>query len=88
MQVASAKPSAGGGELYAQGLDSENQGDVAKAVKLYKQAAAKGSGPAARKLGDIFGSGKGNVQRDYQESLRWYARARKSGEDIPEARAR
>jgi len=88
VQVASAQPSVSSAALYQQGLAAENGGDVKGAVKLYRRAASAGSGPAAKKLGDIFGSGKGEVGRDYQESLRWYAVARKSGEAVPEAKAR
>src|ERR1035438_7545854 len=81
----SVQPSVSPDALYKQGLALEEQGSVAKAVKLYQQAGRQGNGPAAKKLGDIFGSGKSDVPRDYQESLRWYAVARKSGESVPEA---
>jgi serine/threonine-protein kinase len=55
---------------------------------LFKQAASAGNGPAAKRLGDIFGNGKGDVGRDYQESLRWYGVARKSGETVQEVKPR
>jgi len=58
------------------------------AVKLYRDAARNGSGQAAKLLGDIYSNGKGDVGRDYQESLRWYAIAERAGVKVERARAR
>ena len=40
---------------------------------------------AARKLGDIYGRGAGDVPRDYEESIKWYEVARSRGVDVPKA---
>jgi tRNA A-37 threonylcarbamoyl transferase component Bud32 len=74
--------------LLKQGQTAESSGDVRAAVKLYRDAARNGSGQAAKLLGDIYNNGKGDVGRDYQESLRWYAIAEKAGVKVERARSR
>src|SRR6185369_4296871 len=73
---------ANGPELFARASELESQGKVAEAVKLYVAAANADHGPAAKKLGDIYSGGKGDVSQDYTASLRWYQRARQLGEKI------
>jgi len=80
--AASAPPAKGTDALYSQGLALEEQGNVVEAVKLYEQAAKAGSGPAAKKLGEIYGKGKGGVVRDGQASLRYFALAKQRGESV------
>ena len=46
---------------------------------MYKR---QGNGEAAKLLGDIFSTGKGEVSRDYAESLRWYKIAENAGVKI------
>ena len=58
------------------------------AVRFYTQAARAGDGHAAKLLGDIYSTGRGNVPRDYAESLRWYAIAEKAGVKVERARSR
>ena len=79
------KPAAGAGSLMEQASAAEQGGRVGEAVRLYKQAVAAGSGAAAKRLGDIYGRGAGDVGRDYQESLRFYDIARSRGENVPKA---
>ena len=74
--------------LFQQGQEVEAKGDVRAAVKLYTQAARAGDGQAAKVLGDIFSSGRGNVQRDYVASLRWYKIAEKAGVKVERAGSR
>ncbi len=74
--------------LLKEGKSAEDNGDAKAAIKLYRQAYRNGSGEAAKRIGDIFVDGKGNVQRDYAESLVWYARAEKRGVAVERARAR
>jgi TPR repeat protein len=62
----------------------EQKGDWAGALQAYHDAAEQGHGPAQKRLGDIYGSGQGDVQRDYDTSLRWYKRAQDQGEQIPQ----
>src|SRR6185503_1338862 len=71
-----------GSELFARASELESQGKVSEAVKLYTVAANADHGPSAKKLGDIFSGGKGDVGQDYTASLRWHAKARALGEKI------
>ena len=72
--------------LLKQGQAAETGGDVRAAVRFYTQAARAGNGEAAKLLGDIYSNGRGNVPRDYAESLRWYVIAEKAGIKIERAR--
>lgn len=63
----------------------EQKGDWTGAMQAYHEAAEQGHGPAQKRLGDIYGTGGyGDVQRDYDTSLRWYKRAQDQGEQIPQ----
>ncbi len=68
---------------YQQGLRLEHRGDVKAAVDAYRVSADGGHGMAQRKLGDLYGTGKDGVQRDYETSLRWYWRTQEQGLEIP-----
>jgi len=68
---------------YQEGLNLERRGDLRAAVDAYREAADSGHGMAQRKLGDIYGTGKDGVERDYENSLRWYTRTRDQGIDVP-----
>jgi len=68
---------------YSDARELERAGDWAAAMQAYYDAAVRGHGPAQRRLGDIYANGKGDVQQDYETSLRWYQRAREQGEGIP-----
>ena len=65
------------------GLALEHRGDENGAFIAYMNAAEQGYPPAQRKLGEIYDSGNSAVKRDYEESIRWYQKAREGGEDIP-----
>jgi TPR repeat protein len=82
-----AKPAVDAGSVaavrYGDGQKLERSGDWAGAMQAYLDAAEQGHGPAQKRLGDIYGSGQGDVQRDYDTSLRWYKRAQEQGEQIP-----
>jgi serine/threonine-protein kinase len=85
-EQAIAKPVASAGspsELFQQARSLEGEGRYAEAVRLYKQAANAGHGPASKRLGEIYLKGAKGVSRDYAESVRWYAKARQQGMDIP-----
>ena len=69
---------------YDDGRQLERAGNWAAAMQAYHEAAASGHGPAQKRLGDIYGNGQGDVQRDYETSLRWYQRAREQGIEIPQ----
>ncbi len=66
-------------ELMQDGKAAEARGDIRAAVRLYVRATRGGSGEAAKLLGDIFANGKGDVAKDYAESLKYYAIAEKAG---------
>jgi len=68
---------------YREGRLLERRGDLPAAVEAYRDAGQNGDGMAQRKLGDIYGTGKGAVARDYETSLRWYRRMQDQGIEIP-----
>ncbi len=68
---------------YQQGLRLEHRGDVKGAVEAYRFAADSGHGMAQRKLGDIYGTGKDGIERDYETSLRWYWKTQEQGLEVP-----
>ena len=68
---------------YQNALNLEARGEMRAAVEAYRQAADNGHGMAQKKLGDIYGTGKGGIERDYVTSLRWYQKTRAQGIAIP-----
>ena len=66
----------------------EAGGNVKGAVRLYLRAVKEGDFNAAKALGDIYAEGKGDVGKDYADSLRYYQLAEKNGVEVPRARAR
>ena len=65
--------------LFQQGREAESSGNIKQAVRLYVRAVRAGEFDAAKSLGDIFADGKGDVTKDYAESLKYYAIAEKNG---------
>ncbi len=57
-------------------------GTVSQAVKLLTKAADAGSGAAARRLGEIYAGGAGDVAADTAEADRWYGIAASLGERV------
>lgn len=70
-------------QSHVHGLALEHRGDEKGAFVAFLDAAENGYPPAQRKLGEIYDSGNAAVKRDYEESIRWYQKAREGGEDIP-----
>ena len=62
---------------------AEQEGKLRDAVRFYKKAVAAGNAAAAKRLGDIYSSGQGEVTRDYAESVKYYKIARDGGQDVP-----
>ncbi len=87
VQVAGAAPAtaAVGADLMAEARKLEAEGKYKEAVRLYRRAARAGSGPAAKRLGEIYDRGVPGVERDYAESLQWYELARQRGETVETA---
>ena len=73
---------------HAAGLALEKRGDEQGAFTAYLAAAELGHPPAQRKLGEIYDSGNHAVKRNYEESIRWYQKAREGGEDVPPQKPR
>ena len=65
----------------AQGM--ERGGNHKGALEAYLASAEAGYGPAQRRLGEIYDRGSPATARDYQQSLRWYEKARAQGVEIP-----
>jgi TPR repeat protein len=72
-----------GAAHYSNARELERAGHWNAAMEKYLEAAVIGHGPAQKRLGDIYGNGQGDVNRDYETSLRWYQRAREQGVEIP-----
>jgi uncharacterized protein len=70
------------------GLLMENRGDERGAYIAFREAAEGGYAPAQRRLGEIYDSGNSVVPRNYEESIRWYQKARDGGEQIPPPKPR
>ena len=70
-------------QRHAQGLVLDHRGDDHGAFIAFLAAAEGGYPPAQRKLGEIYDSGNSAVKRDFEESIRWYQKARAGGENIP-----
>ena len=66
----------------------ERSKDDHGAFVAFTQAAQNGHPPAQLKLGDLYGHGNAAVTRDYEESLRWYEKARENGEEVPPIKPR
>jgi TPR repeat protein len=71
------KPPPEGPILFKQGQEMERAGNAKDAVRVYRRAARQGSGPAAKRLGDIFSCGLPGVPPDHADAIGWYDAARK-----------
>ena len=60
-------------------------GAVSEAAKLLSKAADAGSGAAAKRLGEIYAAGAGDVAQDPAQAERWFAIAVALGESNPRA---
>ena len=81
--AATAVVSSEAARQHAVGLALEKRGDEQGAFTAYLAAAEQGHPPAQRRLGEIYDSGNSAVKRNYEESIRWYQKAREGGEIIP-----
>jgi len=75
-------------DRHYDGLLMENRGDERGAYLAFREAAEAGYAPAQRRLGEIYDSGNSVVARNFEESIRWYQKAREGGEQIPAPRPR
>lgn len=72
-------------QALARAHAAELEGKLVEAVRSYREAAASGSGGAARRLGEIYSRGGPGVERDVAESLRWNRQAIDRGEVLAQA---
>ena len=70
-------------QRHVSGLALEHRGDDKGAFIAFLEAAEGGYPPAQAKLGEIYDSGNSAVARNYEESIRWYQKARENGEVLP-----
>ncbi len=68
---------------HAEGLALTHRGDDRRAFAAFLEAAESGYPPAQRRVAEILDSGNKAVPRDYEESIRWYEKARAGGEQLP-----
>lgn len=62
---------------------AEREGRMDDAVKYYTWAYRRGSGRAARALGDIYARGDSAAGRNLSEQLQWYEKAKALGLAVP-----
>jgi TPR repeat protein len=82
-QVAYAQAQATAAQTHVNGLALERRGDDSGAFSAFVEAADAGYPPAQAKLGEIYDSGNAVVARNYEESIRWYQKARENGAILP-----
>ena len=64
---------------YQDGVDAFDKKDFNAAFKKLKPLAEKGHAKAQKKLGEMYGNGKG-VPQDYKEAFKWYRLAAEQGD--------
>ena len=72
-------------QLLAQARDAEQAGRTAEAIRAYRQAAAAGSGAAAKRLNELYTNGGSGVERDAQQATFWANKARELGEQVQQS---
>jgi TPR repeat protein len=82
---ASANVTTAGASALGSGRIAEAQGRLPDAMRSYREAAAGGSGEAAKRLADIYWRGAPGVERDLAESMRWNREAEVRGERVAQA---
>ena len=70
-------------QRHVEGVTLAHRGDDQGAFIAFLDAAEHGYPPSQRRLGEIYDSGNSAVERNYEESIRWYQKAREGGEELP-----
>ena len=70
-------------QRHVEGIALAHRGDDKGAFIAFLDAAEHGYPPAQRRLGEIYDTGNAAVERNYEESIRWYQKAREGGEELP-----
>ena len=68
--------------VFKHAVKLEGAGKVSEAMRLFEQAAYAGSGPAARRLGELYSDGASGVSADSKEAQRWFDLAESLGEKV------
>ncbi len=71
---------AAGMQLYDRAVALARSGQEVEAALLFKQAADAGNGAAARRLGELYATGAGDVPADADASKAWFALAESRGD--------
>ena len=68
--------------VFKHAVKLEGAGKVSEAMRLFEQAAYAGSGPAARRLGELYSDGASGVSADSKDAQRWFDLAESLGEKV------
>jgi FimV-like protein len=75
-------------QRYKDAVKLEKDSEHKAAFEAYLESGKQGHGLAELRLGELYDKGSPGVQRDMQESARWYQKARAQGVDVPKAETR
>jgi FimV-like protein len=75
-------------QRYKDAVKLEKANEHKAAFEAYLDAGKQGHALAELRLGELYDKGSDGVQRDLQESARWYQKARAQGVNVPKAESR
>jgi FimV-like protein len=75
-------------QRYKEAVKLERGNEHKAAFDAYLDAGKQGHALAELRLGELYDKGSPAVQRDMQESARWFQKARAQGVDVPKAETR
>jgi FimV-like protein len=75
-------------QRYKDAVKLEKDNEHKAAFEAYLDSGKQGHALAELRLGELYDKGSPGVQRDLQESARWYQKARAQGADIPKVETR
>lgn len=70
---------------FQAGMDANNRGDYATALREWRPLAEQGDTLAQDNLGTLYFNGEG-VPKDYQQALRWFRLAADQGEAVAQTK--
>ena len=79
-QAFSGEPSGSAENLFIEGMDYYNRGDIEQAVRYLSRSADLGNVVAMCRLGNFYNYGRG-VSKDIRKSYEWYRKAAAHGSD-------
>jgi FimV-like protein len=75
-------------QRYKDAVKLEKGNEHKAAFEAYLESGKQGHALAELRLGELYDKGSDGVQRDLQESARWYQKARAQGVSVPKAETR